>query len=335
MLFNFVARLYHVCMNIKAAQARSRLYSNIRQYFSGKGYLEVETPTLSPDLIPEATIDNFGTQFINEFSGSRELYMIPSPEIFIKKLLADGSGSLFEISKCFRNCEQLGDIHNPEFTMLEYYTVGFDEKDSIALTQDMIRRTALEGCPQSVLSDFEIISVHDAVLKYAGIDLDELQNPRDLREAADRLGLPVPGPEPWDDTFNRIFINFVETSLPKDHPVCLVDYPKQIECLAKAHGNYRRRWELYINGIEVANCYLEETDSQIAEDYYRSEYQKLLALRSSSGKTIPDIDESFCEVLGRLPKCSGVAIGLDRLLMVESGAKDIDDVLLFPFSRML
>ena len=71
MLFNFVARLYHVCMNIKAAQARSRLYSNIRQYFSGKGYLEVETPTLSPDLIPEATIDNFGTQFINEFSGSR------------------------------------------------------------------------------------------------------------------------------------------------------------------------------------------------------------------------------------------------------------------------
>ena len=322
-------------MNIKAAQARSRLYSNIRQYFSGKGYLEVETPTLSPDLIPEATIDNFGTQFINEFSGSRELYMIPSPEIFIKKLLADGSGSLFEISKCFRNCEQLGDIHNPEFTMLEYYTVGFDEKDSISLTQDMIRRTALEGCPQSVLSDFEIISVHDAVLKYAGIDLDELQNPKDLREAADRLGLPVPGPEPWDDTFNRIFINFVETSLSKDHPVCLVDYPKQIECLAKAHGNYRRRWELYINGIEVANCYLEETDSQIAEDYYRSEYQKLLALRSSSGKTIPDIDESVCEVLGRLPKCSGVAIGLDRLLMVETGAKDIDDVLLFPFSRML
>ena len=82
-------------MDFKAAQARSRLYSNIRQYFSGKGYLEVETPTLSPDLIPEATIDNFGTQFINEFSGSREMYMIPSPEIFIKKLLAQGSGSLF------------------------------------------------------------------------------------------------------------------------------------------------------------------------------------------------------------------------------------------------
>ncbi len=322
-------------MNINAAKARSLLYANIRNYFSERGYLEVETPTLSPDLIPEATIDNFGTTFINEFQGSREMYMIPSPEIFIKKLLASGSGSVFEISKCFRNCEQLGQSHNPEFTMLEYYTVGFDEKDSIALTQDMIRKTALSCCPASVLEDFEILSVRDAMIRYAKVDIDELQNPRDLRKAAQDLGLPIPGPESWDDTFNRIFINFVETSISKDHPVCLTDYPKQIECLAKASGNYRRRWELYIGGLEVANCYLEETDKEIAKDYYRREYQKLLSLRSDNGKVIPDVDDSFCETLSKLPKCSGVAIGLDRLLMVESDAKDIDDVLLFPFSQMI
>ena len=322
-------------MNINAAKARSLLYANIRNYFSQRGYLEVETPTLSPDLIPEATIDNFGTTFINEFQGSREMYMIPSPEIFIKKLLASGSGSVFEISKCFRNCEQLGQSHNPEFTMLEYYTVGFDEKDSIALTQDMIRKTALDCCPASVLEDFEILSVREAMKRYAKVDIEELQNPRDLRKAAQDLGLPIPGPESWDDTFNRIFINFVETSISKDHPVCLTDYPKQIECLAKASGNYRRRWELYIGGLEVANCYLEETDKDIAKDYYRREYQKLLSLRSNNGKVIPDVDDSFCETLSKLPKCSGVAIGLDRLLMVESAAKDIDDVLLFPFSQMI
>lgn len=322
-------------MNINAAKARSLLYANIRNYFSSRGYLEVETPTLSPDLIPEATIDNFGTTFINEFQGSREMYMIPSPEIFIKKLLASGSGSVFEISKCFRNCEQLGQSHNPEFTMLEYYTVGFDEKDSIALTQDMIRKTALSGCPASVLEDFEILSVREAMKRYAKVDIDELQNPKNLRKAAQDLGLPIPGPESWDDTFNRIFINFVETSISKDHPVCLTDYPKQIECLAKASGNYRRRWELYIGGLEVANCYLEETDKEIAKDYYRREYQKLLSLRSDNGKVIPDVDDSFCETLSKLPKCSGVAIGLDRLLMVESDAKNIDDVLLFPFSQMI
>lgn len=322
-------------MNINAAKARSLLYANIRNYFTKRGYLEVETPTLSPDLIPEATIDNFGTTFINEFQGSREMYMIPSPEIFIKKLLASGSGSVFEISKCFRNCEQLGQSHNPEFTMLEYYSVGFDEKDSIALTQDMIRKTALDGCPASVLEDFEILSVRDAMKRYANVDIDNLQNPKDLRKAAQDLGLPIPGPESWDDTFNRIFINFVETSISKDHPVCLTDYPKQIECLAVENGNYRRRWELYINGLEVANCYLEETDQEKARSYYRREYQKLVSLRGDNGKVIPDVDDTFCETLSKLPKCSGVAIGLDRLLMVESAAKDIDDVLLFPFSQML
>ncbi|MBP5757076.1 MAG: elongation factor P--(R)-beta-lysine ligase [Spirochaetales bacterium] len=322
-------------MNINAAKARSLLYANIRNYFTKRGYLEVETPTLSPDLIPEATIDNFGTTFINEFQGSREMYMIPSPEIFIKKLLAAGSGSVFEISKCFRNCEQLGQSHNPEFTMLEYYTVDFNEKDSIALTQDMIRKTALDGCPASVLEDFEILSVRDAMKRYANVDIDNLQNPKDLRKAAQDLGLPIPGPESWDDTFNRIFINFVETSISKDHPVCLTDYPKQIECLAVENGNYRRRWELYINGLEVANCYLEETDQEKARSYYRSEYQKLVSLRGDNGKVIPDVDDTFCETLSKLPKCSGVAIGLDRLLMVESAAKDIDDVLLFPFSQML
>ncbi len=322
-------------MNFQTAKSRSILYSNIREYFNSRDYLEVETPTLSPDLIPEATIDNFGTTFINEFQGSREMYLIPSPEIFIKKLLAQGSGSVYEISKCFRNCEQLGRSHNPEFTMLEYYSVGFDEKDSIDLTQDMIRSTALDGCPESVLADFEIISVREATRRYAGIDIEELQNPKDLREAAQKLGLPVPGPEPWDDTFNRVFINFVETGISKDHPVCLTDYPRQIECLAKASGNYRRRWELYINGLEVANCYLEERDEDVAQDYYRREYQKLLSLRNDNGKTIPDVDDSFCDAIGKLPPCSGVAIGLDRLLMVETGAKDIDDVLLFPFSSMI
>ena len=322
-------------MNIDSAKSRSLLYCRIRDYFNSRGYLEVETPTLSADLIPEATIDNFASTFINEFEGSREMYMIPSPEIFMKKLIAQGSGSIFEISKCFRNCEQLGRTHNPEFTMLEYYTIGFDETDSIALTQDMIRKTALEGCPKSVLEDFEILSVREATKKHAGIDIEELQNPKDLRKAAESLRLPIPGPEPWDDTFNRIFINFVETGISKDHPVCLTDYPKQIECLAEARGNYRRRWELYINGIEVANCYLEERDAEVARDYYRREYQKLLSLRSDNGKAIPDVDELFCDVIGNLPKCSGVAIGLDRLLMAETGKSDINDVLLFPFSEML
>ncbi len=313
-------------MNFDIARNRSILYSGIRKYFSDKGYLEVETPTLSPDLIPEPTIDNFGTVFINEFEGSREMYMIPSPEIFMKKLIAQGSGSIFEISKCFRNCEQLGQIHNPEFSMLEYYTVDYDEEDSIVLTKDFLKKTA------GISDDWIEMTVREAILKYTGLDLENLQNPKELRTEAEKLGLLISGPEPWDDTFNRIFCNFVETAIPTDRPVLFKDYPKQIECLAVQKGNYRRRWELYINGIEIANCYLEETDPEIIRRYYKKEYQKLLALRSANGKVIPDCDEEFASVFNSFPKCSGVAIGLDRLLMAKLGEKDIDDVLLFPFS---
>lgn len=125
------------------AKQRSLLYKSIREFFDKRGYIEVETPTLSPDLIPEATIDNFATTFINEFEGSKEMYMIPSPEIFMKKLIANGIGSIYQISKCFRNCEQIGQIHNPEFSMLEYYTVDYDEVDSIKLTQTFLKETAL------------------------------------------------------------------------------------------------------------------------------------------------------------------------------------------------
>ncbi len=318
--------------DIKTIKARSNLYKAIRNFFDARNYLEVETPTLSPDLIPEATIDNFSTTFINEFQGSRELYMIPSPEVFMKKLIACGSGSIYQISKCFRNCEQIGDIHNPEFSMLEYYTVDFDEMDSIKLTETFLKETALPNCPESVLKPFEILTVHDAVKKYAdGTDIDQLQNPKDLRAQAEKLGLLIPGPESWDDTFNRIFINFVEPNLPTNHPVCLIDYPKQIECLAEQKGNYRRRWELYINGIEVANCYLEERDVQTVKAYYAKEYQKLLTLRTDNGKVIPDVDDSFADIFETFPKCSGVAMGLDRLLMVETGENNINDVLAFPF----
>ena len=318
-------------MNRKACESRSRLYTNIREFFLSRGYLELDTPILAPDLIPEPTIDNFETVFENEFAGSRSLYMIPSPEIFMKKLIADGAGSVFEITKCFRNSEQLGRLHNPEFTMLEYYTVDFDEKDSIELTKLFLKETAIEGCPSSVLAPWLEMTVREAVIKYAGVDIDKLQKKCDLRQAALEKGLHVPENESWDDTFNRIFCTFVETSIPKDRPVLLTDYPKQIKCLAKEEGNCKRRWELYINGIEVANCYYEENNPSLVRQYYREEYQSLIEARTENGKVIPDCDISFADCFETFPKCSGVAIGLDRLLMAETGSNDIKDVLLFPY----
>jgi len=315
-----------MAFDFQASRLRSELYRKTRQFFDSRDYLEVDTPVLSPDLIPESTIDCFATTFINGFAGSRELYMVPSPEIFMKRLIAAGSGSVYQISKCFRNCEQLGSHHNPEFTMLEYYTVGADENDSLQITQDYLYHVGLERRPVIKMT------VREAVLRYSGLDLDALQKPSLFREAAgDVLKLGIPGTESWADTFNRIFCTFVETSIPHDSVVYLTGYPAQIECLAQKNGNYRRRWEVYIDGIETANCYLEETDEQSIRDYYRTETAKLTGERQVNGRPIPDSDPGFAACFSTFPECSGVALGMDRLLMVLCGYGKIRDTLLFPF----
>lgn len=323
-------------------KARSLLYRNIRNFFDSRNYLEVETPVLSPGLIPEPTIENFSTLFQNEFVGTRELYMVPSPEVFMKKIIAESQSSIYQISKCFRNSEQLGRLHNPEFTMLEYYTVGYDEKDSIGLTEQLFAETALAGCPEGLKNGFEVISMADVLKRETGLDLDELQDYRVLLKRARELGLVIDESvrEGWDDTFNRIFINFVEPSLVGPRPIVITGYPRQIECLAKDEGIVKKRWELYWEGVEIANCYMEETSQAKVEDYCRREYAALSASRAVSGMTIPDLDEDFCSIFGgpegvRFPECSGVAIGLDRLLMVECKKNSIGDLILFPFSDII
>ena len=321
--------------DFNAARKRSELFSSIRRFFTGKDFLEVSTPTLSPYLIPEPTIKVFSTEFCNEFTGNLQLYMIPSPEIFMKKLLAAGSGSIFQISQCFRNAEQLGSIHNPEFTMLEYYLVNADEKDSIELTIEMIEKTRLEDCPGWIEEKPLVITMAEAMKKYAGIDMDKAENIDYLRKEAERLSL-TPGPdEPWDDTFNRIFLTYTEPSLPKDREVYLTEYPERIRCLAAKDGTkpVRRRWEMYINGIEIANCYAEETDKNEMASYFEEEEDKLTRERMGSKDAIPPADPSFPGL--DIPKSSGTAMGLDRLLAAELGLKTIEPLLLFPLSDML
>lgn len=318
------------------------LYKGVRKFFDERGYLEVETPVLSSHLIPEPTIENFSTLFSNEFVGSRELFLVPSPEVFMKQLLSEGSPSIYQISKCFRNAEQLGALHNPEFTMLEYYTKGFDERDSIRLTEELFAETAIPGCPEGLKHGFEVISMAEALQRFAGVDLEKVQDYPVLRQKALDLGLLIdPGVrESWADTFNRIFINFVEPKLVGPKPVVVTDYPRQIECLALDRGICKQRWELYYDGVEIANCYAEETERDKVEAYYRKEYAELAGVRSRSGSVIPDVDDNYGALFNtesekKFPACSGVAIGMDRLLMVECEKKSIEDLILFSFSDII
>lgn len=317
----------------KAALFRSRLNQSVRSFFNQKGYLEVDTPLLSPDLIPEPTIENFATHFENEFVGSKELYLIPSPEVYMKKLIAEGFGSIYQIGHCFRNSEQIGRHHNPEFSMLEYYSVGMDEQDSIALTEELFAH--LDG-PEHLKPPFAHLTVSEAMWRYAKVDLDKNQNQRTLAEEGRRLGLSVPDkPESWEDTFNRIFLTLVEPNLPQERPLILDRYPAQIDCLAKQEGAYRRRWEMYAGGVEIANCYDEETDQEKVSAYYRKQYAILSQERAQSERVIPDADPDFANIFTNFPQCSGVALGMDRLQMLLMGKTSLEGVILFPFSATI
>lgn len=329
-------------MNRKSIIQRSNLYADTRKHFTGKRYLEVETPTIAAGLIPEPAIHVFETSFSSPFHPSSQRWLIPSPEVFMKQLLAEGSGNIFQISKCFRNSEQIGTYHNPEFSMLEWYTVDADYRDSIAHTEEYLAAVAPPGTPKHLLPPFRIESMHDLCFSHAGIDLDKLQTLGELKAEAARIGLSKSDTtETWESLFNRIFLTLVEPDIPQDIPLVITDYPAQIHCLAsnKSQSPYKERWELYAGGVELANCYSEETNPERIEEFFYEESAALCSRNDVPNTAIPDTPHNYHHLFDNpdkpFPRCSGTALGLDRLLMLLGGYNTIEGVILFPLSATL
>lgn len=347
-------------VNPALLRLRSALFREIRNFFEGRGYLEVDTPLLAPDLIPESCLEVFETSRLLPFGSGRNeqpYWLIPSPEIWMKRLIAalrrDGEpwgerrdpAGIYQICRCFRNGESSGRYHSPEFTMLEYYTLDADYRDSIGITEDLITRLLPlagreTGGAGSLRPPFTRISVEDAFARWAGIDLYRAAAlPGGLEAEARRLGLdPAPGLD-RGTLYDLIFVDRVEPALPKDRPVVLTDYPAFVPCLARKNGATVERWELYARGIELANCYTEETDPRAVREFFEAE----AAARERSALVRHRVDRDYWKIFQPsgdggtpddpgFPPCSGVAMGLDRLLMTLTGAAVIDQVLLFPMT---
>lgn len=321
--------LFCVCMKVKKrieiSRARTRLLTEIRRFFENKQHLEIETPVLSPVKIPESHIELFSTCYKAGTSGDRMLCLVPSPEVWMKRLLAEGFPSCFQVTRSFRNAEQLGRLHNPEFTMLEWYTIGAGYMNSLQITQELLQAVGFNGTALPESSSASVLSMRELFLRYTGIDIKHCPGMKDLRETAREKGYEMEC-STWEECFHKIFIGHVEPCLA-DIPILFIyNYPRQISCLAKNLQDtpYKERWELYIRGIEIANCYTELRDPVEVTRFLEEE----MAASEQSGDNVP-YDINLAEISSRMPACSGVALGIDRLLMAVTGAATIDEVLLF------
>jgi lysyl-tRNA synthetase class 2 len=311
-------------------KARAVLTNLVRKFFTKKDYLEVCTPVLGSRLIPEACLEVFRTGYYSPDGQKKNYYLIPSPEIWMKKLLAEGSGSIFQITKSFRNTEPADRLHNPEFTMLEWYTVKKDYKYSILTMQELINYiksnfNLKDRVNKLFEKDIKTVSMKELFLEMLNINLDEVQALSAIKSKARSLGITASSDDTWESLFNKMFLNFIEPEL--HGAVIIYDYPDKIPCLAKSRGFYSERWELYINGIEIANCYSEETDKEKIKNFFKNQTK----LKEKSLVKHP-ADESFIELFGSgFPECTGAALGMDRLFMVLLNINTIDGVITFPF----
>jgi lysyl-tRNA synthetase class 2 len=328
-----------------AARARARLATAVRAFLASRGYQEVETPCLVPAPGMEPHLDAFEAPFVPEGGGTaRPLWLHTSPEYAMKRLLADGFERIFQLARVFRNGE-VSATHNPEFTMLEFYRTGTGYRgimeDLEALVAEVARalcggtRLARGGREVEVAPPFDRLTVAEAFAARAGVDLGACGGDgARLRAAARARGLNAgPDGEGFEDAFFRVFLQAVEPGLGFPRPVYLTDWPAPLAALARLEpgGRWAERFELYLAGLELANGFSELDDA--AEQRRRLEAER--EERRRLGRPVYPLDERFLEAVGRMPRAGGVAVGLDRLLMILLGAASIDEVLLFPANGFL
>ena len=300
-------------MNLKA---RAQLYNIIRNFFADRSILEVTTPYLAPSVVPDASIKN-----ISLIENSNTLYLQPSPELFMKQLLANGSGAIYQLGKAFR-AEELGKHHNSEFMMLEWYRPNFNYQQLMDEVADLV--TCVLG-----ITKIEKITYAAAFKKYTGIhNIHTVQLSELKKVVANSLAHEVVGvDDDIDQWLSLLLTELIEPNLDKNSLTFIYDYPASQASLSKVHqvdSQYQiaQRFELYVGGVELANGFQELTDSKEQRVRFNHENKKRI---NSSQAPLP-IDEEFLQAIDKMPECSGVALGVDRLLMLKLGLDSIQEL---------
>ena len=309
--------------SLQNLQQRANALAKIRRFFSERDVLEVETPLLASSTVPDVYIESIAAEVV-EGNSSRRNFLQTSPEFFMKRLLASGSGSIYQIAKAFRQ-EEKGSRHNIEFTLLEWYRLSYSLDQLMTELEQLVQEVL--GCgPISRFSYREIFQQHLQIDPHE-TSLEELQ-----QLASTEIDLSG-GDLSKTDYLQLLLSNCIEPKLP---PYCIIyDYPQEQAALATLtadeHGVIvAKRFELFGQSMELANGYFELSDA--AEQ--RARFEKDNAARKEKGLQTHDADEKLIAALeSGLPNCSGVAVGVDRLLMLLVGAKNISEVISFDSER--
>ncbi len=319
-------------------QARTRIRRDLRAWFEADGFTETECGALQRSPGNEAHLHAFRTGFVTDSGAATPLYLHTSPEFAMKKLLAAGETRIFEFARVFRNREA-GPRHAPEFTMLEWYRAGapleavMDDCAALArLAAAAAGREALthggQACNPSAPP--ERLTLNEAFTRHAGIDLEAvLGDTRAFRAEAARIGLNTPPEARWSDVFAAILVTRIEPQLGQGRLTVLHRYPISEAALARPAPDdprFAERFEIYACGVELANGYHELTDPEAVRARQAAEMDLKEGLY---GERYP-LDEDFLAAMAVMPAASGVALGFDRLVMLATGAPQIDDVIWTP-----
>ncbi|ELB2007872.1 TPA: elongation factor P--(R)-beta-lysine ligase [Vibrio parahaemolyticus] len=311
--------------SIEQLRQRATLIAAIRQFFAERQVMEVDTPAMSHATVTDIHLHTFQTEFVGPgYADGSKLFFMTSPEFHMKRLLAAGSGCIYQINKAFRN-EENGRYHNPEFTMLEWYRVGFDHHKLMDEMDDLLQLVLKCGAAQRMTYQQAFIDVL-GVCPLEG-------SMRELKAAASKLGLSdIAEPEEDRDTLLQLLFSVgVENKIGQDVPAFVYDFPASQAALAKINPQDHRvadRFEVYFKGIELANGFheLDNPKEQLAR------FEQDNAKRIEMGLKPQPIDYHLISALeAGLPDCAGVALGIDRLIMLALGCDHIDQVTAFPF----
>jgi elongation factor P--(R)-beta-lysine ligase len=319
--------------NLDHLQFRTDLLHRLRSFFVVHGFLEVETPILSADTVVDRHLDPFSVE-LNSFSlpsplspHPKKYWLQTSPEFCMKRLLAAGAKAIYQVSKVFRR-DEIGPLHNPEFTMVEWYRVGDGMNEGIYFTSDLCEALLDRG-------PAERISYREAFLKHVGIDpLTAEMNT--IIETVRRLEVSYPESLPEEDRdgwLDLLLVEKIQPHLGQKQPAILYDFPASqaaLSLIRPENPPVAERFELYVEGIELANGYHELLD---AEELRRRNRAANVQRVADGKQPLPEESRLLEAMQAGIPPCTGVALGFDRLVMLALGAKTLAEVIAFPFDR--